>query len=473
MHDLDRRKIAELLSSADPGARRRAAEEMSDARGFAAVASLAAALRDENKGVRDAASRALLTIGGESVAHAVVEYLADPNIVTRNLAADLLVRLKDQSVQALLPTMYDGDEDVRKFAVDILGVIGARDAVPHLVRLLDDPDANVVVSAVEATGSIGDERAVPALITTYEMRDDAKAAVVEALGKIGGSEAAQFLGRAFERFLGAPLTDPVQLYTFLEAFGAVGDASTIAVLRAQVPRISGPARSMLLHSLVRLTERCGLPLGPMDEFRDALLEALADDDAAIRISAARALSTIPGDAVTRALLAGMGFDERLDAVLTEVVEARPNLFVAVIALLESGDARPGRQLIGLLSRYAAGIQYDDLPGEFMDAGIDLLARACAVLRNAWPEANEETRGAIVDALFRLDGDQAILFLDQIMNDPDPWLRMHTIELLAPLDDRRIPQFIARFLTDDDEMVREVAVATLDAKGFTVESTSGN
>ncbi len=473
MHDMDRQKIAELLSSTDPGSRRRAAEEMSSARGFAAVAALAAALRDENKGVRDAASRALLTIGGESVAHAVVEYLADPNIVTRNLAADLLVRLKDQSVPALLPTMYDGDEDVRKFAVDILGVIGARDAVPHLVRLLDDPDANVVVSAVEAMGNIADERAVAALVTTYEMRDDAKAAVVEALGKIGGPDAAQFLGRAFERFLQTSVTDPVQWYTFLEAFGAVGDASTIALLRAQVSRISGPARNMVLHSLVRLTERCGLPLGEMESFEGPLLEALADDDAAIRISAARALSTISGDTVTRALLAGMGYDERLDAVLAEAVEGRPGLFVTIVALLESGDVRPGRQLITLLSRCTAGIQYAAMPSEFMDAGVDLLARACAVLRNAWPAAGEEVRGAIVDALFRLDGDQAMLFLDEIMNDPDPWLRMHTIELLAPLDDRRIPRFIARFLEDDDEMVREVAATTLDAKGFTVESMSGN
>jgi HEAT repeat protein len=83
----------------------------------------------------------------------------------------------------------------------------------------------------------------------------------------------------------------------------------------------------------------------------------------------------------------------------------------------------------------------------------------------WGSADEETRAAIVDALFRLDGDRAVEFLDQIMNDPDPWLRMHVIEVIAAIADRRAPEFIARFLQDDDETVREVAMNTLQSRGY--------
>jgi HEAT repeat protein len=68
-------------------------------------------------------------------------------------------------------------------------------------------------------------------------------------------------------------------------------------------------------------------------------------------------------------------------------------------------------------------------------------------------------------LFHLDGDRAVMFLDAIMNDPDPWLRIHVIEVIAAIADRRAPDFIARFLEDDDEMVREVAVSTLQSRGF--------
>jgi HEAT repeat protein len=92
-----------------------------------------------------------------------------------------------------------------------------------------------------------------------------------------------------------------------------------------------------------------------------------------------------------------------------------------------------------------------------------LQPAFDVVREAWSEANEELRSAIVDTLFRLDGDQAVQVLDEIMNDPDPWLRIHVIELLAPLHDVRISRFIGRFLDDDDGMVREIAASTLSAR----------
>jgi HEAT repeat protein len=50
-----------------------------------------------------------------------------------------------------------------------------------------------------------------------------------------------------------------------------------------------------------------------------------------------------------------------------------------------------------------------------------------------------------------------------MEDPDPWLRMHVIEQLAAIGDRRVPMFVNRFLDDEDEMVREVAMAILQGR----------
>jgi HEAT repeat protein len=99
---------------------------------------------------------------------------------------------------------------------------------------------------------------------------------------------------------------------------------------------------------------------------------------------------------------------------------------------------------------------------------DWFPQAFDAIARMWESADEETRAAIVDALFRLDGDRAVEFLDQIMNDPDPWLRMHVIEVIAAISDRRAPDFIARFLGDDDEMVREVAMNTLQSKGYAVD-----
>jgi hypothetical protein len=109
----------------------------------------------------------------------------------------------------------------------------------------------------------------------------------------------------------------------------------------------------------------------------------------------------------------------------------------------------------------------------MDGTSNLLQRGFDLVKEAWGDANEETRAAIVDTLFRLDGDQAVEVLDVIRNDSDPWLRMHIIELLLPLEDRRIPEFIARFLDDEDEMVREMASSSLEARGISFGTADVN
>ncbi len=467
MADERRQQIAQLLSSEDPAIRRRAAEDLAEEKGFAVIAALAAALRDENKGVRDAAVRALARIGNENVAHAVVEYLADRNITTRNLAAELLMQLKERSVSALLPTMFDADQDVRKFAVDILGFIQAKASVEHMVKLLDDPDPNVVVSAAEALGNIRHDAAVPALVALYDKREDAKPCVIESLGKIGGPGAAAFLEQRFVASLSTGIADPVIMYTFLEALGAVGSARTVNVLRSQLPSVKGKLRNILLDSLLRLAQRTGHTFDDLSALKADLLAALNDDDRAIRKTVALALTEVPGDDVTDTLIMTLGTDEDLDSQLAPWLDTRSNVFVRIVELIESGSLKLGKEVVGVLSRSSSLITYADLPKEFMDSDVNLLQRACGLLKQAWDACREETRGAIVDALFRLDGDQAIEFLDAIMNDPDPWLRIHTIELLVPLDDRRIPEFIARFLQDDDEMVREMAVSALESKGYTV------
>ena len=112
-----RKQLAALLADDDPDLRRRAAEDLATCSGLAAVAALAAALEDESKGVRDAAARTLQGIGGVNVSRAIVEYLDASNIVTRNLASELLVKLGPTSLPALLPYLEhveSGYEEIRR-----------------------------------------------------------------------------------------------------------------------------------------------------------------------------------------------------------------------------------------------------------------------------------------------------------------------------------------------------------------------
>jgi len=66
-------------------------------------------------------------------------------------------------VEAGLELLDEPSPEIRAGAAAYLGMRGAAEAVPKLIRLLRDPDAGVRCSAAAALGTIGDPRALPFL----------------------------------------------------------------------------------------------------------------------------------------------------------------------------------------------------------------------------------------------------------------------------------------------------------------------
>ncbi|HEY3308317.1 MAG TPA: HEAT repeat domain-containing protein [Desulfuromonadaceae bacterium] len=88
----------------------------------------------------------------------------EDNAGLRNSAAEAVSRIGTRAAKSLQALAQDKDEDVRKFIIDVMGIIGSPDFVPTLLVSLGDPDVNVASAAAEHLGNIGDERAVPDLI---------------------------------------------------------------------------------------------------------------------------------------------------------------------------------------------------------------------------------------------------------------------------------------------------------------------
>jgi HEAT repeat protein len=460
--------VEDLLTNPDPAVRRHAAEELAASDGYSSIAGLTAALRDENKGVREAAQRSLLSLGSEQVARSVVDYIAETNIVTRNIASDILVQMGPLSVKALLPLLYESDRDVRKFAVDILGLIGDSASVSRIIPLLDDPDDNVVFSVAEALGNIRSEEAVQPLCTAYENHADAKSVAAEALGKIGGQEAAKFLLKHFCELVQHPVDDPLLIYTILESLSHVGGKKSLTILRQHLRTFKGKLRHLILHCIIRINERCGEREMDWNEYKPYLLDAVHDGSAAIRLSVSKALLNFHEDDVTEALLSVCGMDEELSGLLAQALPERDHIMRITVQGVEKGLLRFNKTVYEILQRYIARYTYKTIPGEFLKDVTESLSEFCALLGRQWQDADQEIRPVIIDLLFKADGDHAIEFLAGITEYPDPWLRMQVIELLGPIEDRRATEFLMRFLADEDEMVRQLAFAILETKGYTGE-----
>jgi HEAT repeat protein len=459
--------ISMLLTGEDPDVRRRAAEELASTSGLAPITALAGALEDDDKGVRDAAARSLLAIGGIHVARAIVEYIVGTNIITRNLVAELLVKISNIAIPAVVPYLDHKDRDVRKFAVDILGLIGSDEPAARMLSLLDDPDENVVVSTVEALGNMKSAASVRALYATYDRFDYTRPAVAESLGKIGASDAEKFLILRLHQSLSTLAEDPVTPFVIVEALGLLGGSEALGALQESQSLVKGTLRSASLHAIVRISEHLGQPIPASIEVKADYQAAIRDNDVAVRVSAVKGLSGYAGEDVTEMLVRALGVSPEVDAVAVPALLHRDDTLSVSTALIDQLPPGQRKAVIGLLRRVTMETIQHVMRKAITTGDEKIFDRAFTAIAEQWNVADEETRAAIVDALFRLDGDRAVQFLDAIMNDPDPWLRIHVIEVIAAIADPRAPEFIARFLQDDDETVREVAMGVLQNKGYDV------
>ncbi len=431
-----------------------------------AINALALALKDPNKGVRDAANRSLIAIGGIDVARAVVPYLKDTAV--RNLAAELLYRLGGDAAGAVEPYLRDDDQDVRKMAVDTLGLLRHKDAAAAIVPLLHDPDPNVVTSAVEALGNIGSEAAVPQLIQVYEQEEYTRAVVAEALGKIKGEQATEFLAKSFERAI-KDNADPLTLFGIIEALGAIGDEKAFSLLAGHLPSVKGKLRRMMLAAIVWIADKAHLPLDIPGAETEDLIDLLEDSDLRVRLNGVKVLASNPESRITKAFVNSLGTSEFFDVMLFGILESREDAFAIVIEKLEDPECKHKKEIISLIRSIAerTAETSETFGSPPMDG--DVARRAFNLVEEQWQGADEETRQSIVEALFVLNGDKTLAMLDTLMNDPDPWLRMRVIELLGTLDDDRLPEFVASYITDEDEMVRQTVEWVLESKGSSFSS----
>jgi HEAT repeat protein len=465
MDEQTKNLISLLLTDPDPDMRRRAAEDLAEYSDRNILSVLSIALQDKNKGVGDAVSRSLLSIGGAAAARAIVHHIEDDNLASRSMAAKLLFKLGKDSVHALVPYLRDADKDIRKIAVDILGEIKSKEPIYYLLPLLNDPDPNVLVSTLEALGNIGSSEAIELICGVFEKHPFARIIAIEALGKIGGNTARDYIESKFNEVIIDGNADETYVFSLLDAMGAVGNAKTLEIIQTNYKNIKGSLRNMLLHAMVQVIERCNLEYQFDHKVRNDLLQALHSDSQNIQLSAAKGLVQFKDPQVTRDLLFSLGISEEMDFVIIAQMSERPQVFQIAVECLEGGLIRGKIQIIMLLGKLAIEFihsfkYYDNYP-----IGSGELNRAFAATAEFWREANQEDWEIIADTLFGFDSDRALEFLSSVIIELDPWSRVHVIERLAAMPTQRALDCIARFCNDENETVREAALSTLREAGY--------
>ncbi|MBI5516986.1 MAG: HEAT repeat domain-containing protein [Deltaproteobacteria bacterium] len=311
--------VLQALEDRDASVRTAAAEVVGALRLRAGLRPLTSWLDDPSVELRGSAVRALGRIGDTTCLPALVRVLGDASTEVRLAAVQAVGALGGPGATLpLLDRVNDNESTVRVATCRTLGALGDRrallpllgalqDPIPEvrlaasqsvgelrdprgtrgLLGLLRDPSLEVRLAATRALGTLGDASAVPDLASVAlreELLGDAPArsamarAAVDALGRIGGEDAADVLVRVF-RSSEAELDVAHRVAGALGAFGPVG--------RARIPALTAaPLSERLLEPTVAALGDLGGPVAARELLHILEAPALAPY---LRLEALRAL----------------------------------------------------------------------------------------------------------------------------------------------------------------------------------------
>ncbi len=468
-----KQSIATLLVDPQADKRRQAAEDLSSTSSLMISAILSLALQDKDKGVRDSAARSLLEIQSPSVPYAIVEYLTDSSFVTRNLASNLLAKKGSNSLGALIPYFKYENQDVRKLALDTVGLIGDRRALPEIIPMLCDQDENVVVAAIEAMGNICDASAIPHLSMAYVCHPYARVVIAEAIGKIGDSSASTFLAALLRDVENPQGEDLLVTFAVAEALGAVGTEASLPSVLELVKKFDGKLRHIVLYAFVSIIERHALSKSDFEQFRDLFIDALNDDDQKIVSASTKALVTMLDDEIEDRLLQVLGMSEEIDTLILMNLRNGRKAFVMLTKKYDHADTLQKKTILKFLLTHLQENMHQWFHDINHDTMKDLQNSISTFFDNLaldWNDADEETRIDIMDALFYLDQDRALTYFTQLAEDADPWIRMQFLEQVAGASHMRSNDLLAKFAHDENDFVREFVVSILQSRGMSIENS---
>jgi HEAT repeat protein len=343
---------------------------------------------------------------------------------SRRLAVSSLASSRTRlALTELIAALHDPSLAVREEAARALGEIGDPGAVESLLAVLRDPATGLADEAAYALGRIGDRRANPGLVGLLREQTDVftpkdRMAAIQALGELGGPDAAGALLALLEAQRIGEAGSEEMTETLVRALGQIGDTQATPALvahleAAETPR---PLRLALIRALGELGDHSALPI-----LRDEL--AKSETDPVLFPLLADALARLEDSEALPLLLEGLC---RLDSAI-----ARKQAAHAIGTLLGEGEG-----VYGLLSleEFARDAGVSRLIEEMQKGQrtTSLVARLSAALEAYSAEDYTACVQALEQSAAVLTPNKSAAALQE------PSLRRRTLQLLAGRDAASLP-----------------------------------
>jgi HEAT repeat protein len=357
----------------------------------------------------------------------------------------------------------------KRFACQMLRIVGSARCVPAVGKLLTDPqlsyvarqvflgladpaveeslrkalgqtEGNLRIGIINTIGDCGDSSSLKALAVLLSGNDEATAAAaLNAIGKSGGTEAADVLE-------GVRVADPLKaawaqaLLRCTPSVAAAGQPDRAekmyrALVEGDAPM---PVRSRALGALAQMRKEQAVPL---------ILKTLSSGEALLRRAAVSAVISVPGNASTRA------FAKELPGLPPETK------VVLLGALASRGDAEGLTEVVNQL----AADGNEAIRGAALKA-LARLGKASSVPVLAGALRQEETSVAATQAPIERQGAGVAEVLIGQADTAETLIRPALLSVLAQRRQSEALPALRKALKDDDAKVRRAALKSLAVVG---------
>ncbi|MBI5639181.1 MAG: HEAT repeat domain-containing protein [Nitrospirae bacterium] len=438
-------KLIKDLSHHDSAKRRGAAENLSgtDER---AVYPLIRAMRDESAGVQDAAMRSLINLGGEITAYMVLPLLREDSYL-RNTAMLILREIGAESVPLLYPLLKDKDDDIRKFAIDLLATIRDGVEAERLLPLIHDPNANVRASAAKAVGVLGYTGAVPHLAAALKDEEWVCFSVLEAIGELKDESSVDAISGLLS------LDSEAMRYAAIETLGKIGSPLSGDALMRHMKKAGGFEKTAAIRSLLLI----GVVPRDADVY-DALMDMFINGDWDDKIISLRGIAEIRNEASVRTIVDIGGSLDPSEP------ENEGNLYYIKDALMSFGCSGV---LLDIINDPKVKFRGKVLAIETIrtlrcrDAVPALISLISGDIR--------DVRRASIEALGNIRNEESVGALIDAVDDYDSHVRRAAVGALGEISDKEAFQPILSMLAGETypDVIEEAvkALLSIDPEGF--------
>jgi len=413
-------------------------------------------LLSDNNAIKDTIARILSVNTNKNIPKYLVPYISSENISTRNLAGEILLNRKNESVSAMLDYLPDANDDDQKFIIDILGLIGDKRPTQEIINVLKvTTDDNVILACIEALGNIETEDGIDEIINVYDKNELFHPTIVEALGKIGTTKCIEFINKIYYG------VDELTKFSLIEGLGETGNEESFNMLIADLQYLDTAYQWVAIEAIGKMQERIELELPATKGLKNALLETLGSSDLQYKKSAVRLISLFPSEDMIEYVFTVYGNDEEVDEKLKIYFQENSEVFFKKIG--EYLSTNPSNIKL-YLEQIKEIINIDEGASLQSLSEIEfrkLIESFTILLSNS----DEEVRGGSMELLFFLDAETAFVFSDTMLEDSNSWNRMKLLEIVQNGDDERIIEIIKNLAKDKDDIVKENAQNILNERGI--------